>query len=220
MAKLAHSYSALKTFEQCPKKYYALRIAKSVKDQGGTASDYGDRIHKALEKRLKENKKLPQEAERYEPLCNSIIKAANVKGAILEAEREMTLNDNFDVTTWFGYDAWLRAKMDVLIRTGKSAVVMDWKTGKRKPDPLQLQLNALTIFMHYPDIQKVTVTFVWLQTMEQDTETYTREQLPDLMVELNSRVAKIERALKLNDWPAQQSGLCGYCPVTSCAHHK
>jgi hypothetical protein len=220
MVKLAHSYSALKTFEQCPKKYYALKIAKSFKDQGGTASDYGDRIHKALEKRLKENKKLPQEAERYEPICKSIIEAANAKGAKLEAEREMTLNDNFEPTTWFGHDAWLRCKLDVLVCTDKTAVVMDWKTGKRKPDMLQLELNALTIFMHYPDVNKVKVTFVWLQTMEQDTETFTREQLPDMFVNLNTRVAKIERALKLNDWPAQQSGLCGYCPVTSCAHHR
>ena len=53
MTKLAHSYTALKMYENCPKRYYHQRITKEVVDQPGTATVYGERVHKQLEEYLK-----------------------------------------------------------------------------------------------------------------------------------------------------------------------
>ena len=50
----AWSYSSLKTFEQCPKKYYHLKVAKDVKDKGSSAMFYGNEVHKAAEQYMKE----------------------------------------------------------------------------------------------------------------------------------------------------------------------
>ena len=43
------SYSRLSTFETCPRKFEYLYVLKSVKDEGSTATDYGTRVHEALE---------------------------------------------------------------------------------------------------------------------------------------------------------------------------
>ena len=43
--KLAHSYSSIKLFENCPLRYYRQRIKKDVVDEGGEASKHGERIH-------------------------------------------------------------------------------------------------------------------------------------------------------------------------------
>jgi hypothetical protein len=48
MTRLAHSYSSIKMFENCPKNYFHQRIEKSVKDSGNAVTAYGERIHKSF----------------------------------------------------------------------------------------------------------------------------------------------------------------------------
>ena len=69
MTKLSHSFSAIKMYENCPKRYYHQRVLKEVKDQGGEATIWGERVHKFLEDRLAKATELPQEVARYDPLC-------------------------------------------------------------------------------------------------------------------------------------------------------
>ena len=49
----AWSYSSLKTFQQCPKKYYHIKVAKDVKDEGSEATIYGKELTKLLRTILK-----------------------------------------------------------------------------------------------------------------------------------------------------------------------
>ena len=69
---LSHSFSSIKMYENCPKRYYHQRVTKEVKDTGSDATIYGERIHEALEHRLDKQVALPTESEAYEPLCKSI----------------------------------------------------------------------------------------------------------------------------------------------------
>ena len=54
------SYSSLKTFEQCPKKYFHLRVVKDVKDEGSEATIYGQEVHKAAENYIKLGTAVPE----------------------------------------------------------------------------------------------------------------------------------------------------------------
>ena len=56
----AWSYSSLKTFEQCPKKYYHLKVLKDVKDKGSAATVYGEEVHKAAEEFIASNTPVPK----------------------------------------------------------------------------------------------------------------------------------------------------------------
>ena len=91
--RLTHSYSSIKLFENCPKRYELQRIQKVLIDEGGEASIYGDRVHKSLETRLKEDTDLPQELGRYEGLCRAVEKLVAMGGE-LHIEKELVLNDN------------------------------------------------------------------------------------------------------------------------------
>lgn len=212
MTKLSHSYSSIKLFENCPLRYYEQRIAKSIKDEGGEASIHGDRVHKALEAKLKRQGELPEDMAEYAPLVEAVTKL--VGNGVLEIEKEMTINRNMRETGWWDADAWLRSKLDILvIKDDELALVMDWKTGKRRVDFFQLKLFAAQVFLRYPEVQRVKTTLIWLKTKEFDTETYNRDEAKLLWQEVLGRIARIESADKYNNWPAKPSGLCPYCPL-------
>lgn len=210
--KLSHSYSAIVQFENCPLRYYRQRIIKDVKDEGGDASIYGDRIHKFLESRLR-GSELEAEIKHYEPLCTAVEVLAH-EGELL-IEHEMVLTENLTPTTWWAKDAWLRSKLDVLVIVGSDAVVMDWKTGKRKPDFFQMELFAAQVFKHFPQVQQVKASLVWLKTMEMDSEAYNRMDINPVWAGIMQRIQRIHDAYEHETWPARPSGLCRYCP---CRH--
>lgn len=210
--KLAHSYSALKLFETCPKRYYHQRITKEVKDEPGTATVYGERVHKQLEDYLKTNTPLPTETAALQPLCDTV-KANTAEGGMLLIEQEYTLTSDLKPTSWFAPDAWLRFKLDVLaIRPNGRAIVIDWKTGKRRPDFDQLEMFALAVFSFWPSADRVSSMFVWTKENATDKETYKREHLDDMWTRLLTRIHRVEKSLETDVWPAKPSGLCKFCP--------
>lgn len=209
--RLAHSYSSIKLYENCPYRYFRQRITKDVVDEGGEASKYGERIHQYLEMRLKENAQLPQEVAHYEGLCQSVEKIAT--NGELHIEKELVLSDNLTPTGWWDDDAWLRSKLDILVTNGHDAVVMDWKTGKRNPDFFQMQIFAAQVFKHFPDVVRVKTSLVWLKTMEMDTEQYNRVDINAVWAEVMKRIQRIHSSLEYDNWPARPSGLCRFCPA-------
>jgi len=208
--RLSHSYSSIKLFENCPLRYYRQRIKKDVVDEGGEASKHGERIHAFLENRLK-GSGLDAEVKQYEPLCMSVEKLAT-QGE-LHIEHELVLTENLTPTGWWEPDAWLRSKLDVLVIVGNDAVVMDWKTGKRNADQFQMQMFAAQVFKHFPEVQRVKTSLVWLKTMEMDTNSYVREDANGIWAEVMKRIQRIHDAYDHGNWPARPSGLCRYCPV-------
>jgi len=210
--QLAHSFSAIKLFENCPKRYYLQRVTKEIQDEGSEASLYGNRIHEALEARLK-GSELTTETKKYEALCFAIDKLASDPNAELFVEHQLTLTENLTATSWFAKDAWLRSILDVLIIRDDQAIVMDWKTGKRRPDFTQLEMFALQVFKHFPDVNEVTSTFVWLKDMKMDAEIYKRSDATKMWEELLGRINRIYQAADSVNWPAKPSGLCRFCPA-------
>ena len=209
--RLSHSYSSIKLYENCPYRYFRQRVVKDVVDEGGEASKYGERIHQYLEVRLKDNHSLPQEVAHYEPLCQSVERIAT--GGELHIEKELVLSDNLTPTGWWDADAWLRSKLDILVINGNLANVMDWKTGKRNADQFQMQLFAAQVFKHFPDVQSVRTSLVWLKTMEMDTETYFRADVNTIWADVMKRIQRIHTSLEHDNWPARPSGLCRFCPA-------
>ena len=209
--RLSHSYSSIKLYENCPLRYYRQRFLKDVVDEGGEASKYGERIHAFLETRLKENSLLPQEVAYYEPLCASVERISS--NGELYIEKELVLSDNLTPTGWWDADAWIRSKLDILVINGNMANVMDWKTGKRKADQFQMQLFAAQVFKHFPEVDVVKTSLVWLKTFEIDTETYQRSEVNPIWADIMKRIQRIHSSLEHDNWPAKPSGLCRYCPA-------
>ena len=55
------SFSKIKSFEQCPKKFYHLKVAKDYKEPETEAMLYGTAVHEAAEEYIRDGKPLPPE---------------------------------------------------------------------------------------------------------------------------------------------------------------
>lgn len=216
---LSHSYSSIKLYENCPYRYYHQRVAKTVVDKGGEASQYGERIHKYLEDRVKDKVELPSELKHMESIVTSFENLSH--DGDMFAELEMTLTQDLKPTSWFAPDAWMRSKLDVYVSKSPRAVVADWKTGKRRPDFMQLELFALQVFAHYPKVEYVTSSFIWIKDMAMDKESYSRKDAPAMWDRILTKINRIEQSLEHDNWPAKPSGLCGWCPCkTFCEYAR
>jgi len=210
---ITHSFSALKMYENCPRRYMHQRINKEVQDEGSDASKYGERIHEALELRLRDQSPLTDETKKYESLCAAIEQES--EDGELFVEQKMTLNKNLTPTEWFAPDAWFRSVLDVLMihENQKKVFVLDWKTGKRRPDFTQMEIFALQVFKHYPKVDSVTSALVWLRDYKMDTQVYKREQSNEMWAKIMARINRIYESLEHDTWPPKPSGLCPWCPA-------
>jgi ATP-dependent exoDNAse (exonuclease V) beta subunit len=212
------SYSSLTTFENCPKRYQITRVLKAVVEPQTEATIHGNQVHKALELYVGEGKPLPEKYDLYQPIAEKI---RETKGKKL-VEYKFGLTSGLQPTTFFAKDCWVRGVLDVAITSPKGAVILDWKTGKRKTDHDQLSLFALAGLSLWPWVDKVKTGYIWLQSQQLDTKEFGQSDKTELAQEFAARAHKLEAAYKEDDWPARPSGLCGWCPVgkSLCSHWK
>lgn len=206
----------MSTFRNCPKQYYHLKVAQDVEDSKNEASIWGNDVHEAIEQRLKLGPIdgiLSDKFIMYEAYCQAIERC---KGMML-VEQQMAITENLKRCDWYDSKAWVRCIVDVMHLEGDRALLMDHKTGKRKPDSKQLKLSALIVFHTYPQVMKIKTGFFWLQVNAKDVENYTRDQIPELWQEFAGDLAAYREAYASDTWQPRESGLCkGWCPVKSC----
>lgn len=206
----AWSFSSLTAFETCPRRYYLVRVAKKITEPPTEATTWGNEVHKALELRIGEGKPLPDVLVKYEPIATRVL---SLEGDVY-VERQIALDSAFRQTEWYGKDAWVRSILDLTVINGRKALILDWKTGKRKPDSSQLALFAAVGFAVFPDVEEIHTGFVWLKENATDKTRYRREDTAALWGEFLPRVRRLELAYEKGAWPAKPSGLCRkYCPV-------
>lgn len=206
------SYSGLTSFETCPKRYYHIKVAKDTIDAPGEAAMWGSTVHKYLEDRVRDNKPLPITVAGYEGIVAPIINSGGTK----LVEEQMAVNSSLAPTQWTAEDAWCRGIVDIgIISLARDrALLLDWKTGKRKTDTDQLMLFAGLAFAHYPQLNVVQTGFVWLKEKKIDKQSFTREDIPIIWQRFIPRVQRFERAYAEATFPPKPSGLCrNYCPV-------
>lgn len=209
---LAHSHSSLDLFATCPKKFYHLRVAKDVKEEENQSSLDGKRDHEALEHRLKDGTKLPAHLQKHDPLCDAILRS----GFKVVPEQELAVTKELIPCDWWHPDVFLRVKADVGLYTETAAAVLDWKTGKRKPKPFQLELGALAQFIHYPKVKSTEAAFLWLRDDATDKYTYTREEdFERIYNKLIEKVQRVEEAADEGVWQAKPGYHCNWCPASS-----
>lgn len=215
MKPFAWSYSALTTYELCPKKYYHLYVAKDVRDIDSSFSADGKIVHDAMKARVIDGKPLPLNLRHYEKIAAKFAAAPGEK----YGEMKLAINRKFEPCDYFAPDVWVRVIIDLAIVQGDSAIVVDWKTGKVKDDPTQMALNAAVLARWMPEIGLFKTLYVWLQSNNLTPKNYTVSKFAAVWNDLLPRVAKIEEARKTTTFPAKQGPLCGWCPVKSCPHY-
>lgn len=216
--KLAFSYSAIKDFENCPKKFQETRILKRFKNEDTDATRYGTEVHKAIELYITDRTPLPARFEHYHRFVEPV---SNLRGDI-KCELKMGITADFKPCGFFDDDVWFRGIPDVLSINGTTARVVDWKTGKssRYADTSQLELLAGMVFSHYPEVQKVKGALVFLVADDVVKADFTREQYAEIMSKWVSKTRAIEAAVDNGVWNPRPGPLCRFCPVADCPNHS
>lgn len=212
MKKLAWSFSALDMFEKCAKKFYHLKIAKDVKEPDTQWQADGKFVHEALFNRVINNTPLPLQLRYMEALAARFADTPGEK----HGEMRLALNDKFEPRDFFAKDVWVRAVLDLLVVRDGHAILVDWKTGKRKDQFDQLKLSAAVLSRFMPELQSFKLAFVWLKDNEVSSLDIRKDELKQVWLSFMPRAAKIDEAKKTTTFPADPSPLCAYCPVTSC----
>jgi hypothetical protein len=217
MKPFTWSYSALTTYEQCPKKYYHLYVAKDVKDADNSFSADGKIVHDALKARVIDGKPMPLNLRHHEKTAAKFAAAPGEK----HGEMKLALTRQFEPCDYFSPNVFVRVVIDLTIVQGNTAIVVDYKTGKVKDDPTQMGLNSAVLSRWMPEVDLFKTLYVWLQSDNLTPKNYTISMLPGVWNTLLPRVAKIEEARKTTTFPANPGPLCkGWCPVKSCPHYE
>jgi hypothetical protein len=218
---VAWSYSSIKTFDQCPKKYFHLKVAKDVKDTAGPEADYGTKAHSAAEDYIKHGTPIPDTFKVMRPVVEALAKFPGDKHAELRLSVAKT-DAGYAPTTFFGKDVWWRGIVDLLIIDGEVAHMVDYKTGKnaKYADMKQLDLMAGAIFVHYPEVMKIKSGLAYVVSDEFPKKTHYRKHLDDYLSVFDPQIESLENAIDSGVWNAKTGPLCGWCPVVNCEHYK
>lgn len=217
------SYSRLKNFEVCGKRYYETDVLKNYNDsEDNEQLQWGESVHDALAKRCQEGTPLPTGMEHFEPWAQKVL----VGGGEIFTELETAIDENFGPAPWFGArdgsgpQPWLRCKIDFVKKQGPIALLVDWKTGKIVEDSFQLGLSAACAFAKWPDLQAIRTSFVWLKEDAESSETFYRADMANMWRALWPRVSALASAHQSMNFPPTAGGMCRrFCKVVSCPNH-
>jgi len=215
---MAWSYSSISTFKQCAKKYYHLKVAKDVQDTGSEAMVYGQEVHKAAEEYIKHGIDIPEKFKIIEPVVESLNKIPGDK----HCEVKLGLTKDHDPCGFFDKGVWWRGIADLLIVNGDKAYSVDFKTGKsgKYADMKQLDLVAGAIFSHFPKVKKVKSALAFVISGEFLTKEHRADEQEVYLSVFDKELEQLDGAMLSGVWNPKPSGLCGWCPVKSCEHHK
>lgn len=215
---IALSYSALKDYDNCARKFHAVRILRAFKSQPTAATKYGEDVHKAAEEYVMNGTPVPPAFSFLLPVLSALREREGQK----LAEHKMAVTPERMPCAWDDKNVWLRGIADLVILRGSRALVVDYKTGNDKyADVEQLRLMALLVFAHYPEVQKVKGALMFV--LKNRMHTLSLERKDELTtagwLRFANRAALIYGSVENDNWPASSSGLCKYCPVTTCEHN-
>ena len=201
---MRHSATSLKTWDNCPRLYKAKYIDKIIPYVPNAAADRGIKIHEELEECVKTGSK--PSVWTPEGLIDTLHKAkASVEG-------EIAVDRSFAPVPYKSKDAWLRGKIDVRLTRGDKALVIDWKTGKVRPDKIQADVYTAMI-QHVEKVEKVDFRLVYVD--QKQVVPLTRDNKAAERV--TTLIKKVEND---QDHLPQPSWLCRFCDFTACRYNE
>jgi hypothetical protein len=213
------SYSSLALFQQCPKKYYHLRVAKDIVEPTSKQMLYGTEAHKAAEDYVKDGTPIPPQ---FNFMKDPLDALKNRKGEKL-CEFRLGLTETLEPCEFFAKDVWWRGIADLIIQEDESvARVIDYKTGKPDyADTKQLEVLALAIFKHFPKVKVIKCGLLFLVHPRFIPAQYLKENEGDIWKYWLAETNRLALSYKNNVWNPTKNFTCkGWCPVMECHHNE
>tara|TARA_R100000988_G_scaffold99392_1_gene68429 strand:- start:1 stop:672 length:672 start_codon:yes stop_codon:yes gene_type:complete len=214
------SFSKAKAFDTCPKQFYHVNILKEYPFEETEATRYGTEFHKACEDYIGKDAPLPKKFGFIEPTLDVL----NNKRGVKVCEKKLGLTEDLEPCDFFDKRVWFRGIADLIIVDvlAEMAWVVDYKTGKsaRYADKGQLELMALSVFKHYPQVTKIKAGLLFVAAGSLIKETYEIDSESILWEKWLTKYANMQIAFDKEVWNPRPSGLCKrHCPVMECPHN-
>lgn len=216
--KVTWSYSALKDYEGCARRYHEVKVLKKFPFQDTIQTRYGKDLHTAAELYVKDGTPLPEQFAFIKSTLDSLMAKPGRKFP----EFEMALTKDLNPCAFNSDNRWVRGIADLIIVDDDdfTARVVDYKSGSdRYPDRDQLVLMSLMVFKHFPHIKSVKSALLFVVKGSIVKHEMTIDDADKAWEKYNERVVRLEDSYKFNVWNPTRTGLCGWCPVTDCEHH-
>lgn len=209
------SYSFLSNEANCPRKAYHLYVARDLPKQPESKEQaYGNFVHKAFERRINEGTPLPE--KEWEKYVSPILRMRE-QGCQVVAELQLALDKNErPAGDYWDKSNLIRGKLDVAVVHGPDAIIFDWKTGKVREDPFELEVQAWLLKKSRPELESIAGHYVWLAEKKLGAK-HALSDTERTAASVRGQLAEAERRLV---WPARPNPLCAFCPVKSCEHNR
>jgi len=207
------SFSSFKQYVNCPRQYHEVKVLKRYETKPTHQMLYGTNVHEALEKYAKDGTDLPHNYKRFAPLVDPLLEIDGQR----YIEHKMALTADKAPCGFYDKQYWVRGIVDLLILSGDTAFIVDYKTGSDKyPDMKQLKLMALMTFAHFPEVKTVRAGLLFVLHNNFMPDEYERDKIEELWDAFNPDLMRLELSYKEDSWQANPTPLCGWCPVSSC----
>ena len=214
------SFSGLKTFQQCPRKYYHTKVAKDVIETGSDATRYGTSFHLVAEEYVRDGKSIPPEFAQYTP----VLEAFNAIPGVKLCEVKLGLTRDYTACDFDAPDVWWHGIADLVIINEEKGLAhsVDYKTSKsaRYADLKQLDLVAAGIFAKFPNVDRIKSALAFVVSNEFVKKEHHRHLFRNYLEQPARDVARIEAALSNDVWNAVDGPLCKFCPVKHCEYNR
>ena len=202
-----YSYSKLNTYLQCPRKYkyhYLDKVKAGTFDWLVKGKD----IHKELE-----DFRSPEDLKGLSNCTKNFILGFNFQSVLFGKtlrEYKFYLDKDFKPLR-DPEQAFYGGVIDLVYTSSTGLVLVDYKTGKYKDlkyqDFWQLMSYALFFFNH-KTVEKITLRYLYVEHLQENTLTVTRESIPAIQEWILGTVRCIEDD---QEFKPKTSILCDYC---------
>ena len=216
--KYTWSYSSISLFQQCPRKYYRLRVVKDIVEPEQQHLIYGTEVHQAAEDYVCNDKGLDPKYAFLKPTLDALKTLPGMK----LCEYEMGLTKDFEPCGFYDENVWFRGIADLLVIDGNRAHLIDYKTSKSSQyaDRKQLELLALLVFKHFPYVESIKAGLVFVVAEDLVKAAYTQEVQEKAWAKWLPEIQRLEKAMETDVWNPVPNFTCRkFCPVKDCEHN-
>ena len=214
------SFSSLKTFQQCPRKYYHTKILKDVREPDTVATLYGKSAHTVAEEYIRDGVPVPPQFEYMKAMLDQL---NAIPGEKL-CEVMLGLTKDLEPCEFHADDVWWHGIADLVVLDEENGIAhsVDYKTSKsaRYADVKQLDLVAAAIFAKYPKIKTIKSALLFVVSKEFVKAKHHAEMKEKYLEKPALDVARIEAARENGVWNPISGPLCRFCSIKTCEHNR
>ncbi|MGW8177833.1 MAG: PD-(D/E)XK nuclease family protein [bacterium] len=219
---IALSWSRLNGYLLCPRKFEAQYIDKSYPDDSDNPNFVrGNRLHKQMEdyivfkssavETFGQPPQLSPEAHGATPIVDKVFDNYDE----VYPELQLACDHQWKRCDWFAPPRVVKYRciIDCLAIRDNEALCIDFKTGKVRDyadDHGQLHLTAAMVMNLYPQVERVTCAYLFLDHKQTVNVHIMRDELEAQMEYFNNMHTEVNEADK---FPPLKNQYCGFCLI-------